>query len=641
MAPLSEALSLEQRFTGWFFEGTAEPVGPHARARHTTDWWKVMCLTGVDYFSTLAYQPSIAFLAAGTLAPVATLVLVVLTLFGALPMYRRVADMSPYGQGSILILEKLFPKWKGKALVLSLLGFAATSFIITITLSAADAAAHLVENPLTPSWLRDPWLLTIVLLLLLGAIFLRGFQEAIGLAVVIVIVYLGLNIVVLMVAAREIWRHPGVLAAWRASLFAQHGNPAMMGLMAVILFPKLALGLSGFETGVAVMPLVRGDPTDTHDNPAGRIRNTKKLLTTAALIMSVFLMASSVVSVLLIPAAAFEPGGPADGRALAYLAHQFLGAGFGTVFDLATVAILWFAGASALAGLLNLVPLYLPRYGMAPEWARATRPLVVIFTGIGILVTVAFSADVDAQAGAYATGVLVLMSSGAVAVAITAWRQKNRWAIFTAITVVFVYTSVTNMIERPEGIKIASVFILTIVVTSLVSRTLRSTELRVLGVEPDPLAHKFIDDAARGREINIIANRPGPGDRKEYDDKLREARETHHLTPDDAVLFLEIQRGDASEFSEVLLVRGAHVAGYCVLRSKSPAIPNPIAALLLHIRDRTGKIPHVYFGWTEGNPVTYLLKFLAFGEGDTAPVTREVLRQAEADPLRRPRVHVG
>ena len=259
------------------------------------------------------------------------------------------------------------------------------------------------------------------------------------------------------------------------------------------------------------MPLVRGDPTDTEENPAGRIRNTKKLLSAAALIMSVFLLASSVVSVLLIPAEAFQPGGAADGRALAYLAHQFLGPGFGTVFDLVTVAILWFAGASALAGLLNLVPLYLPRYGMAPEWARATRPLVVIFTGIGILVTIAFSADVDAQAGAYATGVLVLMTSGAVAVAITAWRQSSRWALFMSIAVVFVYTGVTNMIERPEGIKIASVFILSIVTTSLVSRTLRSTELRVLGIEPDPLAQQFIDDAARGGEINIIANRPGRG----------------------------------------------------------------------------------------------------------------------------------
>ncbi len=637
----SHAAPLDQRFNTWFLEGTTEPVGPRVRAKHTTAWWKVMCLTGVDYFSTLAYQPSIAFLAAGTLAPIATLVLVILTLVGALPMYRRVADLSPYGQGSILMLEKLFPKWKGKALVLTLLGFAATSFIITITLSAADAAAHLVENPLTPAWLRNQWFVTNLLLLLLGAIFLKGFQEAIGLAVVIVIAYLSLNTVVLVVAALEIWRHPAVLAAWHASLFASYGNPAMMALMAVILFPKLALGLSGFETGVAVMPLVRGDPTDTPRDPAGRIRNTKKLLTTAALIMSVFLMASSVVTVLLVPAEAFRPGGPADGRALAYLAHSLLGSGFGTVFDLATVAILWFAGASALAGLLNLVPLYLPRFGMAPEWARATRPLVVIFTVIGILVTIAFSADVDAQAGAYATGVLVLMSSGAVAVAITAWRQKKHVALFTGIAVVFIYTTVTNMLERPEGIKIASVFILGIVATSLVSRTLRSTELRVLGIEPDPLAEQFIDKAARGNEISIIANRPDSRDRTEYEDKLREARETHHLTPADPVLFLEVERGDASEFSEVLVVRGARVDEFCVLRCKSPAIPNAIAALLLHIRDRTGKIPHVYFGWTEGNPVAYLLKFLALGEGDTAPVTREVLRKAEGNASRRPRVHVG
>ena len=119
------------------------------------------------------------------------------------------------------------------------------------------------------------------------------------------------------------------------------------------------------------------------------------------------------------------------------------------------------------------------------------------------------------------------------------------------------------------------------------------------------------------------------------------ARQTHHLTANDPVLFLELTRGDASEFSEVLLVHGARVEGYCVLRAKSPAIPNAIAALLLHIRDRTGKMPHVYFGWTEGNPVAYLLKFLELGEGDTAPVTREVLRQAESDPLRRPLVHVG
>ena len=222
-----------------------------------------MCLTGVDYFSTLAYQPSIAFVAAGALSPLATFVLVALTLLGAFPMYSRVADLSPYGQGSILILEKLFPKWKGKAVVLCLLGFAATGFVITITLSAADATAHLIQNPLAPAWLNHPIVVTIVLLLVLGGVFMKGFGEAITLAVAIVIAYMTLNGIVIVAALREIWRHAEVLANWKAMLVTEHGHPVVMVAMALLLFPKLALGLSGFETGVAVMPLVRGDAADT------------------------------------------------------------------------------------------------------------------------------------------------------------------------------------------------------------------------------------------------------------------------------------------------------------------------------------------------------------------------------------------
>jgi len=626
----------------WLYEGFDESAGSKSHAGHTTAWWKVMCLTGVDYFSTLAYQPSIAFLAAGALSPIATLVLVLLTLFGALPMYNRVAAMSPHGQGSILILEELFPRWKGKVIVLCLLGFAATDFVITITLSAADASAHLIQNPLTPAWLDHPTIVTLVLLVVLGAIFLRGFREAIALAIGLVGLYLALNVIVVGYGLQEIFRHPRLIMEWKASLFALHGSPLMMGAMALILFPKLALGLSGFETGVAVMPLVRGDATDTEDRPLGRIRNTKKLLRTAALIMSAMLLSSSFVTAVLIPADMFLPGHPADGRALAYMAHERFGAAFGTLYDISTISILWFAGASALAGLLNLIPRYLPRYGMAPEWARANRPLVLIITGITIVVTIVFEASVDAQGGAYATGVLVLMSSAALAVAVTAWRQSHRWAVFAAITLVFAYTTITNIFERPEGIKIASLFILTIVVMSLVSRALRSTELRVHGLMPDELAMSFIESIRpEGEGVRIIANRPGAGDEAEYAAKLLEARRTHHLTERDPVLFLEVRPGDASNFSEFLKIEGKRVGPYRVLACESAAIPNAIAALLLYIRDRTGLIPHVYFGWTEGNPITYLLKFLAFGEGDTAPVTREVLRQTEHDPLRRPRVHVG
>jgi hypothetical protein len=600
-----------------------------------------MCLTGVDYFSTLAYQPSIAFLAAGSLAPLATLVLVLLTLFGALPMYNRVAASSPYGQGSILMLENLFPRWKGKVVVLCLLGFAATSFVITITLSAADAAAHLIENPLAPGWIDHPVLVTLALLVMLGAIFLKGFGEAISLAVVLVAVYLLLNVVVLADGLLTIARNPELVRNWSGSLFDRHGSPVMMAVMALFLFPKLALGLSGFETGVAVMPLVQGDKTDTEEAPLGRIRNTKKLLRTAALIMSLLLLASSVVTTILIPPDALQMGGPADDRALAYLAHERLGAWFGTLYDISTVFILWFAGASALAGLLNLVPRYLPRYGMAPEWARANRPLVIIITVIAIVITWLFKADVDAQGGAYATGVLVLMTSAALAVAINAVRRASGAAPFLIITAVFVYTTLTNMFERPEGAKIAALFIAAIVVTSLISRALRSTELRVLGVRPDERASQFIEEVTRGRAIRIVANRPGDGSLQEYEAKLNEARDSHHIPEEDPVLFLEIRPGDASQFSQFLDVEGAWVGPYRVLRCQSAAVPNAIAALLLYIRDRTGQMPHAYFGWTEGNPIAYLLKFLALGEGDTAPVTREVLRQTEPNPFRRPRVHVG
>jgi hypothetical protein len=626
-----------RRLKLWFYEGAREPPGPHGAAVHQTDWWKVMCLTGVDYFSTLGYQPGIAFLAAGMLSPLATLVLVLLTLFGALPMYRRVAELSPHGQGSIQLLEDLLPRWRGKALVLCLLGFAATGFVITITLSAADATAHVIENPFAPEWMNHPIGLTLLLLAALGAIFLKGFREAIWLAVPIVGIYLVLNAVVVTWGVQHLWVPREAFANWRAALTMEYGSVPRMIAAALVLFPKLALGLSGFETGVTVMPLVRGGAANDMD---GRIRNTHKLLATAAIIMSILLVGSSVVTALLIPPADFEEGGEANGRALAYLAHERLGELFGTAYDVSTVSILWFAGASAMVGLLNLVPRYLPRYGMAPEWAKSNRPLVVIFTAIAFVVTILFDADVDAQGGAYATGVLMLMGSAALAVTIAARRAGRGWFGYLALTAVFAYTTLLNIIERPEGIKIASIFILTIVGTSLVSRVLRSTELRVQGVDVDATAEQFIREAAN-TAVRVIANRPDTGLPDEYAHKLREAMDSHHLPVDEPVLFVEVRPGDVSEFSDTLKIQGVDVAGYRVLRCVSPAIPNAIAALLLFLRDVTGKIPHAYFGWTEGNPIAYLLKFLAFGEGDTAPVTREVLRQTEPNPLRRPRIHVG
>jgi hypothetical protein len=597
-----------------------------------------MCLTGVDYFSTLGYQPSIAFVAAGYLSPFATLVLVLVTLFGALPVYHRIAALSPHGQGSLSVLEERLPRWRGKAFVLCLLGFAATDFVITITLSAADATAHIIQNPFVPAWMNHQLGITLVLLAALAAIFLRGFREAIWLAVALVGLYLAFNVVVIGYELVALWQDPVAQADWSRNLFAQQSNPLMMAGIAVLFFPKLALGLSGFETGVAVMPLVAGSGEDEAARLQSRITNARKLLRTAALIMSVLLIGSAIVTTTMIPGAAMARGGPASGRALAYLAHRDLGEWVGTAYDISTIAILWFAGASAMAGLLNLVPRYLPRYGMAPDWARATRPLVLLITAIGIVVTFIFEADVEQQGGAYATGVLMLMTSAAVAVTIAQPLSRAR---FLPITLIFVYTTIANIYERPEGIKIATWFIVAIIVSSLVSRVMRSTEIRLEGIDYDDGALRFIREAAGRRSLRIIANRPNTGHRDEYARKFEEASRSHHLPADELVLFLEVRPGDASEFTNVLHVTGASVGDYRVLRCTSPAIPNAIAGLLLDLRDQTGCIPHAYFGWTEGNPMVYLLKFLAFGEGDTAPVCREVLRQAEPAPDRRPRIHVG
>lgn len=622
-----------------------------------------MCLTGVDYFSTLGYQPGIAFLAAGALSPIATLILILLTLLGALPIYSRVARESPHGEGSISMLEHLLSRWKGKLFVLVLLGFVATDFIITITLSAADATAHIIENPFTPLLLKHQVGVTLVLVAALGAIFLRGFKEAIGIAVVLVGCYLFLNFIVVGFGLYQLVIHPHHFAEWKNALANHprvHGNWWLMLVVSLFLFPKLALGLSGFETGVAVMPLVKGDEDlteadweDIHTTRTGRppephtkhllearIANTRKLLRTAALIMSVFLITSSLVTTMLIPPDKFQVGGEANGRALAYLAHYFFGDLFGTAYDLSTIAILWFAGASAMAGLLNIVPRYLPRYGMAPQWAQATRPLALVFTLIAIAVTLIFNADVDAQGGAYATGVLVLMTSAAIAVTLAMRRRGQRWLPFLVIVVVFAYTTVQNIHERPEGIKIASFFILAIVAASLFSRVWRSTELRVERIELDDMARDFVRKAAAGT-VRIIANRLDTGDASEYEIKEREKRTDNHIPADEPILFFEVTPGDASEFSGVLRICGEKVDGFRVLRTVSPAVPNAIAAFLLYLRNETGKLPHVYFGWSEGNPLSYLMKYIAFGEGDTAPVTHEVLRQAEKDPEQRPIVHVG
>ena len=617
----------------WLARGESlDGHGGHEVATHP--WWKVIWLTGVDYFSTLGYQPGIALLAAGAVAPIATVILVIVTLFGALPVYAQVAGRSFAGQGSIAMLENLLSGWKGKGLVLVLLGFAATDFVITMTLSAADAAKHAIENPFLHPVLGDHQILvTLAILTVLAAVFLKGFHEAIGLATLAAVPYLALNLIVLGRGAFEVFTHPTLLTDWRSVLDAKGSFPLLIA-GAMLVFPKLALGLSGFETGVTVMPLIDGGAADrehsprTGARPVGRVANTRKLLVTAAIIMSFMLILSSFVTALLIEPADYAADGKASGRAIAFLAHRYLGPGFGTVYDVSTILILGLAGASAMAGLLHLIPRYLPRFGMAPQWAALSRPLVLALFTVDILITLIFRADVEAQSGAYATGVLVLILSAAFAATLTLWRER-RWALafYTAILcLVFAYTLLDNCVERPDGLIIGTIFTMILMLVCAVSRSIRSVELRI--------PHGYFVDAeserlgpeTRGKKVHLVPTaRTTPEARRR-----KKAEIVRHYNVRGPVAFLHVNLLDnRSEFSAPLEISIRKEGDdYVAEVYGAIAIANTIA-FVSEVIDPIS----IFIGLTRRDLMAQAARYLLFGEGETGLMVYTILlRYWESTP---------
>jgi hypothetical protein len=594
----------------------------------TYPWYLVLWLTGVDYFSTLGYQPGIVLLAAGALAVPATAVLVAVTLFGAVPIYAAVAKRSYAGQGSIALLENLLPGWTGKIFVLVLLGFAATDFVITMTLSAADAARHAIANPYLHPFAGDSRMrVTLGLLILLALVFMKGFKEAIRVADLVAIPYLALNVIVLLWCGWRIALHPELFSRWHAGLFSMHGDWTAIFIASALVFPKLALGLSGFETGVSVMPLVSGtEPGKTEETIPGRIAATRKLLVTAALLMSVMLLLSSFITGALIPESAYKVGGPADGRAIAYLAHLYLGNAFGTVYDISTILILWFAGASAMAGLLNLIPRYLPRFGMAPNWVAYQRPLVLVLLAIDIVVTLVFRASVSAQGGAYATGVLVLMLSAAVAVTISLWRESSVRKpqtlflpfYFFLVAVVFLYTVIANVVERPDGAIIASIFIFLLLTTSGLSRILRSTEMRVSKATFLDQDSPQVWETISGKKVNLIPNPIAtPEHRALLTEKVRE-----HYRVEDPLAFLHVNLLDnRSEFLAPLRLRVFREGDHYVIEAfGAVAIANSIA----YISELLDPIS-IVIGLTHRTLMKQSLEYLLVGEGETGLLVYSIL----------------
>ena len=598
---------------------------------HTHPWYLVLWLTGVDYFSTIGYQPGIALLAAGALSVPATGILVLVTIFGAVPIYSEVAARSYAGQGSIALLENLLSGWKSKIFVLILLGFAATDFVITMTLSAADAARHAVENPYLHNVIGQHYMkVTLLLLVLLAVVFIAGFREAIVVVAATTIPYIVLNVCVLVYALGVIYRRPELLQHWQRALHG-YGDWTPIFIASALLFPKLALGLSGFETGVSVMPLVDGGPEErdairTREAPHGRVRNTRKLLISAAAVMSVLLLASSLVAVLLIPESAYQPGGPANGRALAYLAHELIGNRFGSLYDLSTILVLWLAGASAMTGLLNLIPRYLPRFGMAPPWVAYRRPLVLLLLAIDIVVTWIFRADVDRQGSAYATGVLVLMLSAAVAVSLALWHERShekpisyaRAIYFWAISLVFAYTLVANVVERPDGVIIASCFIFLLLTLSGVSRYRRATEMRVSEFEFVDEESERLWNAIRNKKVNIL---PHHSNDPQYRSALRR-KVDNYFKVHGPVAFLYVRLLDnRSEFYSCLRVKVQPEGDDYVIEAQgAAAIANTVAFLT----DDLNPIS-VILGLTQRNVMKQSLAFVFWGEGETGLLVYSVL----------------
>ena len=669
-----------------------------AKPQRTHAWLLVLTLVGVDYFSTLAYLPSMAVEAAGPLAPLAAAGVVLVTFLLALPIYWYVVGRSPDGRGATGLLEDLTPGWRGKMIVLTLLGFAAADFVITRSLSLADAAIHLIHNP------HGQRLLARLPQTFLGedatswswweraAALVMAPQVAVTLALSIVsfglwqlikdglsrrmlwttalatFVYLSLVAIVIVSGWAYLGRHPEIWESTVASLRLEtDGAYEAMGWrwewLKIVLwsFPQMALGLSGFEMIMTVAPQVRGREDDTPEKPVGRIRNTRKLMLTAASVMAVYLVSAVTVTSLLVPRTALVVGGEAEHRALAYLAHgsalangesaealnPLFGENFGDVFDLSTALILCLAGISVTLGLKNLLPHYLHRLGMEVGWAGKVGAILHLLNAIILIVTVVFRASPASQQWAYATSVLVLLGGAAIAAARDllqpGWRTFGRvlGGSLAALGagLFFSLTGMTVLINY-SGIVIALAFVAAIVVSSFVSRWIRSTELRFEGFDfASPESSKRWQELSRLGPRVLAPHRPGL---LSLADKRRALLRDYRLAPDEEVLFVEATLGDPSDFYQRPLMSVECEDGIEVVRvSHCVSIAHVLAAICLEMCDDEAPPPEIIFGWSNEAPLAANLNFLLLGEGNVPWMVRELVLNAGLEPQRQPRILIG
>jgi len=666
-------------------------------------WPLVLGLVGVDYFSTLAYLPSIAVDAAGAWAPIVAGSVVLITFLLALPVYWYVVGRAPDGRGATGLLEDLIPGWRGKLVVLTLLGFAAADFVITRSLSVADAAIHLIHNPHGQRLLErlpagmyldqdvvwppleyvlkrliEPQVaITLGLSILSFAVWQllkRGVsRQVLFLVTGVVLCYLVLLALVISSALAHLARHPEIVHSWLDTVFVarelQGGGDVASGYgwlwawLNIVLwsFPQMALGLSGFEMILTVAPQVRGSHGQQAHSTGGQIRNTRKLMLAAATIMALYLLSSVLVTTLLVPHAALAPGGAAEHRALAYIAHgsplvdgvgaadlnSLFGHSFGDLFDLSTAVILCLAGATVTMGLQNTLPHYLNRLGMEVSWAGKLGRILVVLNVIVLLVTVVFQASPSSQQWAYATSVQVLLAGAALAavrdLARRATGRRSRMlvvALFAGAGGFFLAMTGLTVLINHSGLTIAMSFVVAILVSSIVSRWLRSTELRFQGFD-------FADDTVRRRwgELRrsgakvLVPHRPGL---ISLTQKSSELQRDYRLDPATPVVFIVAVLGDPSNFYQKPFMTIAHEDALEVIRvSRCVSISHVLAAICLELCRDGGEPPEIIFGWSNEPPLAANLNFLLLGEGNIPWMVKELVRKAMPAGAPQPRIRIG
>jgi hypothetical protein len=650
----------------------------------TYAWWLVLCVVGLDYFSTLAYLPSIAVESAHELAPLAAVGVVAVTLLAAVPVYLYVVGRSADGQGAVGLLDRHVRGWFGKTLVLVLLGFVATDFVVTRTLSLADAAAHVAHDPvwdaLTPHKhelqealpailktkyfdLSNEQLILTLSLSILGfgfyAFLLRGFNRwFMRLAAAVVVLYLALNAAVIVGGFLYLSNNPQQVAQGlteahqQAPRFGLGGTlwevSGPLALLVLLSFPQMALGLSGFELTMASCPLVRGRKGDDAGRPHGRVFNTRLMLLAAALVMCVFILGAVFVVTPLVPR-----DEAASHRALAYLAHDarlgplFEGHWFGLAYDVSAVLILSLAGASATVAFRDLTPHFLSRFGMQLGWAHKVGVIQHLFNVVILVVTFYFKASVAEEQDAYASSVLVLLAGAAAAAVLDLGsRWRGSWfrlpvlAPFAVIFLVFLVMIGSLLLQgHLSGLAIALLFVLVVLATAFVSRWLRSTEPRFQG-----FAFADAESEQRWKEIcqlefQVLApHRPGHDTLAQKEACLRTE---HRLGPNVPIIFVEVELGDPSEFFHAPLLKVVRRDGREVIQvTRCASIAHTLASIALEFR-RVGRPPELHFGWSNESPLAANLNFLFMGQGNIPWMVHELIRKAEPDPARQPRVVIG